>query len=751
MRKNKPVHSVHLSNLASRPRLEVQPRVLTFNLTALLNQTSYIPMIQEIFHDEIPVYRKLCALLDKQFNRKKLEAAAMLEMVAYNDGHARSPSFEAATNYLLVLRAYTQAIIDSYEDPAFEFFRGRPIADYRDANEAVISCTIQVCQQQMQMRYDEVMAVHDSFHRGDQIPVITSKVKSLVDGLYRDIEAAYQLGNKLLQDPLCRERGLTAYHYGFLKCHIEAAISQVRFINKNWKSHVSRILGYYDEIKAIADLVPEKSGPGELLGLRARIALNVERSTVDAMRYAAGVDFELSTLAMNLDGDEDELIEPFNQNLLLKLGAYLKDCESRKLITFTMWISVLNDILSGRQSMFKTSELIQSQFCMLSGRLMTYVVAATQTFLCSSDVDELNDFLGFIELTLEVFEVYGSLLSQYQLMITEGGFEDHRTRLTNVKLLINQKIVKIQTDEQNNIKNYETLRDKIDEYNANFEALLLEFESTSKPKVLAHHRPRQHSLPQPSVSEENRHLEESVDVNPATKSVTQLAREYFDSVKTLEEIEQFIRTVPPENASEAWLCIGDEYMGRWLFGSAITSYELALSSLGLITADNDKILSAIMLSLDFTKAMAKQQMSYAEEYLKRARDERDQFIVNLGLRASMRDNPQAKLNLRDPATREKLHDIGLEIFKKIGQNKRKMHLTPSKKTKKRKNIEERLNVFKQNHQRAGELLHMAKETEARAGIQFPTLSRTRAGLFQPAPSVLGEGCDLAVIPRSQSQ
>lgn len=727
--RNRPTTRVHIRKMSARKNAKITHDEIRYNLTSLLEGIRYLPMLSEIIEAKEPWIRVVYTALCKTFGKNQIIKASEIEKKAYAASIKAPDGFNEVILYHSVLTMLVKEIINHYNDPEFEICRKNDISEYTFSHKCIVNCAIQICETNMTVRCGEVIAVHDQYYKSDGNVILSKKDLQHIEALYRDIDSAYQAGIKIFVGWV-EDGTFIKSHYQFLSAYLEVLIAKSQFIKKNKKAGVSEILRCYEELCLLGKHPMLNVPEIENINLMAKIALNVEDDFDKARDLAASMDAWLNIFRMNPDHDPEEFICRFHLNVLLKLGVHIKRFYAREVMHLSNLIEQVEIMLSVKDTIKNADEHIKLQFFHLAEVLVTIAVGVTCTFLANSELDTLRAFYAYIESLINLIDTYSSRWSKITPMMIGNKIESHRSTVEDSRRLVDEKIKKIIQEEEANQKRFTELEERIKKYDEEFERILKEFELDAKKSLPAQLKTAKKKLASQSKTQASVELTEVIEINAeeAPKSVSRRAREYFDSVSNIEEIESFSGMVAAEDKSEALLYIGDEYLVNMKIGSALTFYELALTELGFESSNKSELLLAIEISLESTNAILNKQIEYGKYYRDQTEANRRKFIINLGLRSwSQNHSKGEKLDLKKEETTVMLYDLGFEVFKAIGRQNNKMGLPLSTAAVKANDVKSRLAIFEGNQEQANRLL--AKVEQAKTVPEFPSLTESSVTLF----------------------
>lgn len=713
------------------------PKSFEYSLMPILKKAVLLHPLQALADRKELSFKRIEAELKKAFNQQQLLMAIRIDTLYRNEPLSYRYPFEDAVAYLSVIKVYSKLILDHYDIPEFTVFRNHNQGDYRDVYVSAVSTMLEIYQQEMQTRFDGCLAKHTQNDRNQQSAFSYQRNSNTIYADYQRVESLYESASQVLAE-IAQMQPFYLLEYRILRIRIESLIHRSQLLTKNVKDRASDAVRSYERIRAISAHLGNEATPIEILNVRARIALHVEKKIDRALILANEIDEVISGYALNLDFNEQQLGTWVNHNALLKLSIHLKSIDSSRPMMMSSLTTLVKDALSAKETIGWANETQKAQFFAVVDKLLTYTVGTTVIMASTSKLNELKDcrlFFGYID---ELFEAYEVSLPRTSYIISAHSIETHKATIDKVKRLVDEKINRLVKAAEIDKANYDALQRKIAIYDAEFESTLAEFERGAKARVLAKPlvlKSKPKSQVAPSTNSEvmtSTHAElEQAEI----KSVAQKAEDYFSTHHTLEAIEFFINEVSSQDHAEALLYMGHRYLKHLNIGSAITCFERALAEVPKLMLKNEELLVCIRWSLEEAKPILAEQIEYGNIYLEKAKSERRRFIVSLGLRASMGDHPDKKWDLSDERDQESLYALGLKIFKQIGEEKRHQQLPVSEKTERMRNIKARLAVFKLNQSKVEMLI---SQTEAALGKPaFPSLSESQAGLFtQPSCKVV---------------
>lgn len=523
-----------------------------------------------------------------------------------------------------------------------------------------------------------------------------------------------------------------------LKIKLEVLILRSATLKKNVKAAQSDIYRLLEEFETVSQQVNEARSCIEALDLKVRIYLEVERNYRKAGVAADQMNFYISQLALDDDCDDAELIWRINHYYLLKLAITQSEITAGLVMDLPAMSHMAVTLYWLKYTIDAADPNVRLQLHVLLESIIAHLITEAEKFHLSNDLGFLRSLRPYLDELGKVVAYYEHALSYLNNVRIFQGKETHAVRLKKLNSNIQNKTMQLLKDEVENRRKKEALKAKIQTYHEKMDQYLAESLAAVKPSRLS--KPR-FVQPRPGLPKAPMMVDEVATQEPSQPkaiSVAEKANAYLYSVFHLEAIANYHLAFPSIDHAEVLFYMGDRCFKLGLFGSALTHYEHSLICLEKASPIYNELLAAIRFSLDDLKEVLAEQIEFGSIYLKDAQNERHHFILSLGVKERLDVIPSVSgLEVLSKEILDECYQRGLAIFKALGKKNRDNQRPVSAKTKKLRNIEERLSIFMGNHDRADELLDSVDEQ--RAADAAPRVSASAITLFSAA------GADIAKV------
>lgn len=718
-----------------------------YSLTEISQQARILPLLKNITNSTEPSMKLVEAAYATQLKMDVRNKGIALDILIRESDYSADCNYEDAMAYFSVIKIFSAVVVNHYNHSAFDAFTNVDIESYRDLTVKTLEAMLTTTLLHMRAKLDDCWQIHARNNNQIQSNKSSYENEKLIKKSYGDIEAAYQAACQLLAE-LALFKPCYEMQYRITYVYIEGMIHQSQAFRQRRRAMASKVLEKVDSLEAIVSHLTEQVSRVEMLNLRARVQLFIDNNPSSAMKTATEIDDIMTLQAMDLNFDEKTLGVWVNNNALLKLSIQLAISNGYNNMDLPSLIQCIRIAQTAKDSVALSDETIKAQYFAAVDRIIAHTVEAMNKLATKTrDIDELKELSLNLPALYDLLAVYPLSRPRERISIIAGDTESHKQSVDRLKASIAHQIDELIKEAARNQANFDAYLISVAKYEAEFDAKLSEFETKKKSATPRRLRIMPHPM-RPSTSSV---AEKQVDVIlqgtalPVTLSIAKQAGSYFKALNHKDDIIRFADEVTLEHKAEALLYIADQYAVWGLLTSAITYYKKALKKVSLASDNQEELLKSINMSLEFTRKDLEEQVSVGQRCLDRAKAERAKFILSLGVKALVQQNPGMVFDLRQQSTRDQCNSLGMIVFKQLGEDRRKQGLPTSQKAEIIKNIKARLNIFKGNHEAITQLIVLAKNTEP--AVAFPPLTESKAALFAKQTQVVTQESHPAVNKR----
>jgi hypothetical protein len=619
-------------------------------------------------------------------------------------------------NYTEVSSQILGYIIKHHDKPDMAFVRHFPRVDYIRGLAFLLRKRLDIQFERIQILYNR-----------KTMPFLA---KRKAQEIHRKIIEAYQKTNSTiaefneLLDSYEKAVGneiSAEFKFNFYQTALERILSKATFLPTTKVAEL-KAFGAQRLLDKLETYLPHITDPSyhlHFLLYQSRVASTIDHDTAKANEY---IKLAKTKLTAHLAEHEPktritDIDMIFNVIALHSITLHCWKLENAgKADKRAIYIEIIDDFIFAKDSIKSASDINKGEYTKVLEATIQGALTTLEKEAMFFTVDTIDTGIAFAEQLKRLAPLFASATLRANVGVVDVISKKYEAAI-DLRIEIYKKLkVSLQNEAAKNAEKFDELAKLNEEYNNSFKDILNEF--SNELKEISKNK-------KPSAKKTEKQTATTALVEIPVVDIGENAND-----EELDKIEASLQAMQQPDRAEMLLYQGDRHLRQGNFAKALETFQEAFDQTNIQDFPNQGVIESIKMQLWCANKALQLHIQKAEATQKRLAEKRRNFILELGMKALVKENTPAKdLNLKNQACWDRIYQRGDQIFVALGKEKKAKGLPLSEETLLRDKVNANLEQLQTWHATATALV--TRIEERRSTVNFPTLSDNKASLFQP--------------------